>query len=94
MTEGVIVRHLVLPDCTDDSMKALKDLKLRFGSDITVSIMSQYTPMESVPAPLDRTVTKDEYELVLDYADFLGFTCGYRQDGGAVGESFIPPFEV
>ncbi len=94
MTEGVIIRHLVLPGCTDDSMKALKDLKLRFGTGITVSIMSQYTPMENVPPPLDSTVTKDEYELVLDYADFLGLDCGYRQDGDAVGESFIPPFQV
>ena len=94
MTEGVIIRHLVLPGCTDDSMKALKDLKLRFGKGITVSIMSQYTPMENAPAPLDRTVSTDEYELVLDYADFLGLDCGYRQDGSAVGESFIPHFEV
>ncbi len=94
MTEGVIIRHLVLPDCTDDSMKALKDLKQRFGTGITISIMSQYTPMENAPAPLDRTVTKDEYELVLDYADFLGLDCGYRQDGSAVGEGFIPHFEV
>ena len=94
MTEGVIIRHLVLPSCTDDSMKALKDLKLRFGKGITVSIMSQYTPMENAPAPLDRAVSTDEYELVLDYADFLGLDCGYRQDGSAVGEGFIPHFEV
>lgn len=94
MTEGVIIRHLVLPGCADDSMKALKDLKLRFGRGITVSIMSQYTPMENAPAPLDRTVSTDEYELVLDYADFLGLDLGYRQDGSAVGEGFIPHFEV
>ena len=94
MTKGVIIRHLVLPGCADDSMKAIKDLRDRFGKGITVSIMNQYTPMKNMPAPLDRTVTDDEYELVLDYADFLGLKNGYRQEGGAVGESFIPPFET
>ena len=94
MTKGVIIRHLVLPGCADDSMKAIKDLRDRFGKGITVSIMNQYTPMKNMPAPLDRAVTDDEYELVLDYADFLGLKKGYRQEGGAVGESFIPPFET
>lgn len=94
MTQGVIIRHLVLPGSADDSMKALKALRDRFGKDITLSIMNQYTSMEGMASPLDRKVSEDEYELVLDYADFLGFRLGYRQEGGAVGESFIPPFEV
>ncbi len=94
MTEGVIIRHLVLPGYTDESMKALKALRDNFGKDITLSIMSQYTPVAQLPSPLDRAVTLDEYELVLDYADFLGFSNGFRQEGGAVGESFIPPFNV
>ena len=94
MTEGVIIRHLVLPGETDDSMKALKDLKERFGSGITVSIMNQYTPLGNLAPPLDRGVSEDEYELVLDYADFLGLKKGYRQEGGAVSESFIPHFDL
>ena len=94
MTSGVIIRHLVLPGYTDESMKALKALRDNFGKDITLSIMSQYTPVAQLPPPLDRPVTEDEYELVLDYADFLGFTKGFRQEGGAVGESFIPQFKL
>ena len=93
MTSGVIIRHLVLPGCADDSMKALKSLRDRLGKDITISLMNQYTPMKNMAPPLDRAVTDDEYELVLDYADFLGFRQGFRQEGGAVGESFIPDFE-
>lgn len=91
---GVIVRHLVLPGCADDSMRALRELHTRFGSDIMISIMNQYTPMPGAPAELSRSVTDDEYELVLDYADHLGITFGYRQEGGTVGESFIPDFDV
>ena len=93
MQAGVIVRHLVLPGCADDSMRALRDLRDRFGDSVMVSIMSQYTPMPNVPQELSRAVTADEYELVLDYADHLGLTNGYRQEGEAVGESFIPDFE-
>ncbi len=94
MQSGVIVRHLVLPGCTDDSMKALRELKNTFGDSILISIMNQYTPITGVPEELNRPVTDDEYELVLDYADYLGIKAGFRQEGGAVGESFIPDFEV
>ncbi len=94
MTGGVIVRHLVLPGCTDDSMKALKRLHKTFGNSIFISIMNQYTPMPNVPDELNRPLSEDEYELVLDYADFLGIENGFRQEGGTVGESFIPDFEI
>ncbi len=95
MVSGVIVRHMVLPNHTDNSMKALRMLKKAFGDRLLVSIMSQYTPMPNLPfEELSRPVTSDEYELVLDYADHLGITSGFRQEGGAVGESFIPDFEV
>lgn len=94
MTGGVIVRHLVLPSCTHDSMRALRELHTAFGDSIMISIMSQYTPVSGVPDELSRPVSQDEYELVLDYADHLGITLGYRQEGDAVGESFIPDFDV
>ncbi len=94
MTSGVIVRHMVLPDRVDNSMKALRMLRSRFGDSVLVSVMNQYTPMPDLPfEELMRPVTDDEYELVLDYADYLGIEDGFRQEGGAVGESFIPDFE-
>lgn len=94
MSGGVIVRHLVLPGCTDDSMKALRELYRNFADSIYISIMNQYTPMSGVPDELSRPITDDEYELVLDYADFIGIKNGFRQEGGSVGESFIPDFKI
>lgn len=94
LIRGVLVRHLVLPGRADGSMKALRRLRETFGDRILVSVMSQYTPMPGMSPPLDRPVSGDEYELVLDYADALGITAGFRQESGAVGESFIPEFEV
>ena len=92
MTRGVLVRHLVLPGHADDSMKALRLLRTAFGRELWVSVMNQYTPMPGMEPPLDRPVSEEEYELVLDYADYLGLDKGYRQEGGTVSESFIPPF--
>ena len=42
--------------------------------------------------PDNRKVTDEEYEEIVDYARFLGMSQVYIQEGGCVGESFIPPF--
>ena len=93
MRSGVIVRHLVLPGKADESMKALRLIRGRFGDRVTVSVMNQYTPMAGAELDeLSRAVTDDEYELVLDYAAYLGIENGYSQYGGTGSESFIPEF--
>ena len=94
MKKGVIVRHLVLPGCVSDSKDVLEYLWDTFGNQIYVSIMSQYTPLPHVAAypEIDRKVTDEEYEEIVDYARFLGMSQVYIQEGGCVGESFIPPF--
>ena len=99
MQKGVIVRHLVLPGHTRESMAALERLYSTFGDNIYISIMSQYTPLEanadklsSFPE-LSRTVTIREYEKVLDYAINLGIKNGFTQEGKAAKDSFIPSFK-
>ena len=99
MTRGVIVRHLVLPGHVDDSMAVLSALWDRFGNDIDISVMNQYTPQRGIDAipgapELGRPVTEDEYELVLDHADYLGFENLWWQQGGTVSESFVPEFDM
>ena len=96
MKKGVIVRHLVLPGHTDDSKKILRLLWENFGDKIWISIMNQYTPLckdERYPE-LFRSVTEEEYDDVIDYALSLGIENAFVQEGGAVGESFIPPFDL
>ncbi len=95
MKKGVIVRHLVLPSHTDDSIAVLDFLHETFGDDIYISIMSQYTPMkkfEDHPA-LSRKLTTYEYQKVVLHAEKLGITQGFLQDGAAAKESFIPAFD-
>ncbi|MBS6194179.1 MAG: radical SAM protein [Clostridiales bacterium] len=95
MKRGVIVRHLLLPGHTKDSMAVLKYLHETYAEEIYVSVMNQYTPLERVKEipPLNRKVTKREYERVLDFALELGIENGYFQEGDTVGESFIPGFD-
>lgn len=95
MKKGVIVRHLVLPGCISDSKDVLEYLWDHFGNKIYVSIMSQYTPLPHVTAwpELNRQVTQEEYEEVVDYARFLGMSQVYIQEGECAKDSFIPAFD-
>ena len=96
MKKGIIVRHLVLPGHTDDSKKVLRWLWKNFGDKIWISIMNQYTPLcsdEKFPE-LSRKVTDEEYDEVVDFAVSLGIENAFVQDGEAVSESFIPPFDL
>ncbi len=100
MTRGILVRHLILPGCTEDSKAVLKYLWDTYGDDIYLSIMDQYTPLPRIATlaggkykELDRRVTADEYGDVVNYAVDLGITNAFVQEGEAASESFIPDFE-
>lgn len=95
MTKGVIVRHLLLPGCLEDSKRVLKYLIKEYGDRIFISIMNQYTPLPHVKkyTELDRKVTEQEYEVLLDYAIALGIKNGFLQEGDVAEESFIPDFD-
>lgn len=95
MTRGVIVRHLLLPSCLEDSKAVVRWLWETFGDHIFLSLMSQYTPLPQLEGypELQRKITPEEYNALTDYALSLGVTQGFIQDGEAADESFIPPFD-
>ena len=95
MTKGVIVRHLLLPGCLEDSKRVIKYLIEEYGNGIFISLMNQYTPLPHVKnyPELDRKVTEQEYEELLDYAISLGIENGFLQEGDVAEESFIPEFD-
>lgn len=92
---GTIVRHLVLPGCTEDSKAVIKYLYETYGNTIYISIMNQFTPMSGLEKypEINRRVTKEEYEEVVDYAISLGVENGFIQEGETAEESFIPAFD-
>lgn len=96
MQKGMIVRHLVLPGCIQDSKAVIQYLYETFSDHIYISIMNQYTPMPAVQMlypELNRKVTEEEYEEVVNYAIELGVENGFIQEGETADESFIPAFD-
>ncbi len=93
MLSGVIVRHLVLPGQIQNSKAVLQKLHDAFGDRVIISIMNQYTPIGTLPfEELNRTVTAQEYDEVIDFARSIGIVNAYIQDGETQCESFIPEF--
>ena len=96
MTKGIIVRCLVLPTKSDDTKKIINYLYKKYQDNIYLSIMNQYTPVNFIKdyPYLNKTISEDEYNEVIDYAIDLGIKNAYMQEGGTCSESFIPAFDL
>lgn len=95
LLRGVIVRLLLLPGHLIEAKQILRELYLRYGDRIYISLMSQYTPVGDLPAEfpaLARRVTPYEYASLVSYARKLGITQAFTQEREAAKESFIPDF--
>ena len=92
---GTIVRHLTLPGCMAYSMQILKYLHETYGDMIYISIMNQFTPLSNLEKypELNRRITDEEYETLVDYAIEIGIENGFIQEGDTAEESFIPAFD-
>lgn len=90
----VIVRILALPGHVDEAKDAVRYLYETYGDRVVLSMMSQYTPTGSHPEhpELDRRVSPEEFEELLDFADAIGCDEYFWQEGDAAQESFIPDF--
>ncbi|NTU88390.1 MAG: 4Fe-4S cluster-binding domain-containing protein [Actinobacteria bacterium] len=95
LKKGVIVRHLMLPGQLEDSKAVVRHVWGRYGDDICLSLMNQYTPCaDSARFPeLTSTVSEAEYSALIDYALDLGVGNSFMQEGGTATESFIPAFD-
>lgn len=89
--KGVLVRHLVLPNHTRNSINALNILKENFGDNLTLSLMGQYIPHgKATDHPkLSRKITKREYEKVLSHLIDLDID-GFAQELKSADDSYIP----
>ena len=95
MTRGLIVRVLILPGHADDAIKIIEYLYNKYGDNIWISIMNQFTPCNLIFEydNLNREITDDEYNMVVHYACDLGVVNAFIQTGGTASESFIPKFD-
>lgn len=92
--KGVIVRQLLLPGHVNDAKAILKYLHDKYQNSIYISMMSQFTPIALKDYPeINRTVTRREYERLIDYAIKIGITNAFIQEGDVAKDSFIPAFD-
>ena len=92
--KGVIVRQLLLPRHVNDAKAVLKYLYDTYHDHVYISMMSQFTPIALKDYPeINRTVTKREYERLVNYALEIGITNAFIQEGDVAKDSFIPAFD-
>lgn len=90
---GLAIRHLILPNCADDSRRVLDAIVTHFPLSTHVSLMSQYTPQPHVTEfPLNRRITAREYERVISYALDIGLYNILIQRRDSANAAFTPGF--
>lgn len=94
MKRGVIIRHLVLPNCTDDSIEILKWIKENINNPF-ISLMGQYTPIYNSKNfdDINRKIKPIEYKRVENYMLNIGLTEGYTQELISADSCYVPNFD-
>lgn len=92
--KGVIIRHLVLPNHTKNSIGVLNIIKENFGDNVLLSLMGQYIPhgKASDSEDINRKITKREYQKVLEHLLDLELD-GFAQELESADKSYIPKWE-
>ena len=94
MRRGTLIRHLILPGLTGESLRLLDWVRDALPAGVPVSLMRQYIPCNGVDIPgLDRPITDREYRRVRDHMLALGLP-GYLQEPESASGDFVPLFNA
>jgi len=95
IVRGLVVRHLMLPGCAGDSMRALDWIAANLPG-AYVSLMAQYTPAGRAREypEIDRRLTRREYNRVVDHLFRLGLEQGYVQERSSADGRYVPAFDL
>lgn len=93
---GLIVRHLVIPGHTRDSLMVLRWIADNLPRGVYVSLMAQYAPMNRAREfpGVDRALTQEEYDEVVDEFFRLGLENGYCQETSSATQEYTPAFDL
>lgn len=97
LKKGLMIRHMILPGNTDDSVEVLKCIKEILPTDkIILSLLRQYTPMHKATdfPEISRPLTTLEYQKVVNFAEKNGFINLYTQMKESIGKDFVPDFSL
>lgn len=93
---GVIIRHLILPAHTNESIRVLRWISENLPREVPVSLMCQYIPCgraEEFPE-INRRLTRREYEKVISAMLSMGLENGFVQEQSSADKSYIPLFDL
>ncbi|MDE6659733.1 MAG: radical SAM protein [Eubacterium sp.] len=95
MKKGMIIRHLILPQNTNSSLEIIDFIAEHFET-AYLSLMAQYVPCTNLDdyKEINRTITKREYDKVVDYALSKGLENIFIQELSSADEQYIPPFDL
>lgn len=95
LQSGLIVRHLILPGCVEESKEVLTWIRDNLP-DAWVSVMAQYVPFGDVKGvdQLERRITEEEYDEIMEHLDDLEIENGFVQELEAADTKYIPRFDL
>jgi len=94
MKKGLIVRHLVLPNYTNDSIKIINWIYENLGNNTILSLMSQYVPVAGAKKfpEINRKITPLEYKILVNLLNKLKFDNAFIQEHGSADSCYTPDF--
>ncbi len=96
VTRGLLVRHLVLPGGLSDTVEVLEWLGRNLGTDVAVSLMSQYKPAyqacTGLYPELSEKLSAEEYDFYLAVAQGIGLKNIFVQELES-SETYNPDFQ-
>lgn len=95
MKKGLMIRHLMLPGQLADTLQVLRWIAEHLPEDVAVSLMAQYIPTYRAKQfpPLNRRLTRREYEKAINALLDLNLETGYVQELTSATEDFVPSFD-
>lgn len=90
LQKGVIIRHLVLPQNTNQTLRILDYFRQCYAHRM-LSLMAQYTPCGNLSGcpEINRQITRREYDKVADYALQIGLENVFLQKLSSCDKKFI-----
>ncbi len=95
MQRGVMIRHLILPNNSENSYGVLDLIADNFPPEIYLSLMAQYFPTGNEKhTELSRKITEEEYEKISSYMMLLGLENGFVQQLESADEGYVPEWNM
>lgn len=93
--KGLMIRHLVLPNHLQNTKQVLKWIHKNMDAHVYVSVMAQYFPEYKACErhDINRKLTKNEYEEIMNFAQELGIQKGYFQELEEDEKQYVPKWE-